>query len=362
MNNDAKAVFLTVAVLIMFGIVMIYSASAVYAFGKYHDSMYFVKRHLIYLAIGIAAAAFCMSVPPGKIKDNSRLIMWISLALLVIVLVPGLGSEVSGARRWLRIPGLGFQPSEFAKVAIIIYLADFTARKRYLVKNLMYGFVPSLFVLGLTGGLVFLEPDMGTAVAIFFIGFMMLFLAGADVRYLGAIVAAGIPAICLAVVCAPYRFRRIIAFCDPWKEAKGAGFQLIQSFIALGSGGLLGVGLGQSKQKLFYLPESHTDFIFAIVGEELGFLGAAFVLVLFGLFIWFSMRLAFRLKDLFMSRVVMGVTLMIAFETVVNIGVSSGMFPTKGLPLPFISYGGSSLVAHLAAVGLLLNMSREAGK
>lgn len=362
MNNDAKVVFLTVAVLLMFAIVMIYSASAVYAFGKYGDSLYFVKRHLMYLVLGLAAAAFCMSVSPGLLKDRSRLIMGIALFLLVAVLVPGIGSEVSGARRWIRIPVLGFQPSEFAKFAIIIYLADITARKRYLITNLFYGFLPPLFVIGMTGGLVFLEPDMGTAVAILFIGFMMLFISGARVKHLLSLAAPMVPALALAVICAPYRFRRIVAFCNPWKEAKGAGFQLIQSFIALGSGGLIGVGLGQSKQKLFYLPESHTDFIFSIIGEELGFLGAASVLILFGILVWFMMRIAFKIKDLFMSRVVMGIAMLIAFETIVNIGVSTGMFPTKGLPLPFISYGGSSLVAHVAAIGLVLNLAREAGK
>jgi cell division protein FtsW len=362
MNNDAKVVFLTVAVILMIGIVMIYSASAVYAFGKYGDSLFFVKRHIMYVLMGLAAAAFCMSIPPGMVRDNSRLVMLAALGLLFLVLIPHVGSEVAGARRWIRLPGFGFQPSEFAKFALIIYLADFTARKRYLIQNLWYGFIPPLFVTGMTGGLIFIEPDMGTAVAVLFIGFMMLFVSGAKVKHLLSVAAPMVPAMVLAVICAPYRFRRIIAFCNPWKEAKGAGFQLIQSFIALGSGGLIGVGLGQSKQKLFYLPESHTDFIFAIIGEELGFIGAASVLILFALLVWFMMRAAFRIKDLFMSRVVMGVAVLIAFETIVNIGVSTGMFPTKGLPLPFVSYGGSSLVAHMAAIGLVLNLSREAGK
>lgn len=362
MDNDSKMVFLTTAVLIMFGVVMIYSASAVYAHGRYNDSMFFVKHHLFYLAMGLAAAAFCMSLPPRLIKEKARWIMAGALALLFLVLVPGIGSEVAGARRWIRLPGFGFQPSEFAKLALVVYLADLTSRKRYLVKNFLYGFIPPLFIIGFTGGLVFLEPDMGTAVAIFFIGFIMLFVSGARIKHLLVVASAMLPALLLAAVCAPYRFRRIVAFCNPWKDAKGAGFQLIQSFIALGSGGLLGVGLGQSKQKLFYLPESHTDFIFSIIGEELGFVGTAAVLVLFALLVWFSMRIAFKLKDLFMSRLVIGIAVMIAFEVIVNIGVSTGMFPTKGLPLPFISYGGSSLVGHLMAIGLVLNMAREAGK
>ncbi|MFQ5953023.1 MAG: FtsW/RodA/SpoVE family cell cycle protein, partial [Candidatus Omnitrophota bacterium] len=210
-----------------------------------------------------------------------------------------------------------------------------------------------------TGGLVLVEPDMGTAVSVVFIGFALLFAAGARVKHLVSVALGMLPVLFLAVVSAPYRLRRIMTFFNPWKAARGAGFQLIQSFIALGSGGFLGVGLGSSRQKLFYLPESHTDFIFSIIGEELGFLGAASVLILFSVLVWFSFRIALKLKDEFMSRVVFGITMMIAFEVIVNIGVSTGGLPTKGLPLPFISYGGSSLVCHLAAIGIILNMSKE---
>jgi len=187
---------------------------------------------------------------------------------------------------------------------------------------------------------------------------VMLYVAGASIKHLSAVTLSLVPILAAAVISAPYRMKRILAFCDPWKDAKGSGFQLIQSFIALGSGGIHGVGLGASKQKLFYLPESHTDFIFAIVGEEMGFLGTAGVLLLFATMIWFGLRIAFRIKDPFPSRVVLGITALIAFETIVNIGVSTGAFPTKGLPLPFISYGGSSLVCHLGAMGLVFNMAR----
>ncbi|MGB2630201.1 MAG: putative lipid II flippase FtsW [Candidatus Omnitrophota bacterium] len=360
MNKDAKIVLLAVSLLVMIGIVMIYSSSGVYAHGTYGDSLYFVKRHLIYLVMGLAAAVFCMSVPARGIQDHARMIMLASLFLLAIVLVPGIGSEVSGARRWLRIGDFGFQPSEAAKLAIVIYLADLTTRKKYFIQNMKYGLLPPLFVTGMAGGLVLVEPDMGTSVAIVFIGIVMLFVVGAKVRHLISIVACALPVLYLAVISAPYRLKRIITFFDPWKDPKGAGFQLIQSFIALGSGGFLGVGLGSSRQKLFYLPESHTDFIFSIIGEELGFVGAASVLVLFTVLIWFSFRIALRLKEEFMSRVVLGISIMIAFEVLVNIGVSTGVLPTKGLPLPFISYGGSSLVCHLAAMGILFNMSKEA--
>ncbi|MFH1878876.1 MAG: putative lipid II flippase FtsW, partial [Candidatus Omnitrophota bacterium] len=334
--------------------------SAVYAYGKYADSMFFVKRHLMYLFSGLIAAVLCMSVNSRFIRDNARYIMLISIILLVIVLIPGIGRQVGGARRWLRFAGIGFQPSELAKLFLIIYLADFTYRKRYMIHRVKFGFMPPLAVTGLTGGLVLLEPDMGTFVSIALIGFLILFVAGARLKHMAVIGACMLPGLVLAVLCAPYRMKRILAFCDPWKDARGAGFQLIQSFIALGSGGLFGVGLGSSKQKLFYLPESHTDFIFSIIGEELGFVGAASVLILFAVMIWFSFRISFKIRDLFMSRVVFGIAVMIAFEVIVNIGVSTGFLPTKGLPLPFISYGGTSIIVHLAAMGMLFNMAREA--
>jgi len=360
MDKDAKTVFMTVSVLLMLGVVMIYSSSAVYAYGTYGDSMYFVKRHLVYLAAGLAAAVFCMAVSSGRIAASARLLMLLSLLLLSAVLVPGIGREVGGARRWMRVLGYGFQPSEAAKLALVIYLADLTSRKRYLMRDLRHGFLPPLFITGLTAGLVLLEPDMGTTVLVMFLGVVMLFVAGARILHLAMITIGMLPALVLAVIAEPYRVRRVLAFFDPWSDARGSGFQLIQSFIALGSGGFLGVGLGASRQKLFYLPESHTDFIFSIIGEELGFLGSASVLILFGALVWFMLRIAFRIKNIFASRVVLGISAMIAFEVIVNIGVSTGMLPTKGLPLPFISYGGSSLVCHMAAVGLVLNMAREA--
>jgi len=360
MTKNAKIILLTVAVLLMIGIVMIYSTSAVYAFDKYGDSGYFVKRHLIYLAIGISLAVFCMSVPARGISSNARIIMLFCILLLVIVLVPGIGTEAKGARRWLRFFGLGVQPSEIAKIGLIIYLADLTARKKHLMQNLKFGFFPPLFVIGLTAGLVLIEPDLGTSVSILFIGFVVMFTAGARFKHMLAITLSMIPVLALAIKCEPYRMKRVLLFLNPGKDPRGAGFQLMQSFIALGSGGLLGVGLGASRQKLFYLPEAHTDFIFSIIGEELGFLGAASVLLLFAVLIWFLLRLSFKIMDEFASRVVLGISVMIAFEVMVNIGVSIGVLPTKGLPLPFISYGGSSLVCHMAAIGLVFNMARGA--
>ncbi|MBD3379740.1 MAG: putative lipid II flippase FtsW [Candidatus Omnitrophica bacterium] len=358
MSKDGKIVLLTVSILLMIGVVMIYSSSAMYADGRYGDSLYFVKRHLLYLVLGAGAAVLSMSQPLKRIESASRSIMGICLLLLVAVLFPGVGSVVGGARRWIRFLGIGFQPSEFAKLGLIIYLAGLASRRGYALRDLRYGFLPALTAIMVTAGLVLLEPDMGTAVAVGFIGLVVLFSSGIKVKHLAFTVAGALPVLVAAVLYKPYRVRRLLAFMDPWGDARGAGFQVIQSFIALGSGGFYGVGLGESRQKLFYLPESHTDFIFSIIGEELGFLGASSVLILFGTLVWFSMRIAFRSGQMFASRLALGISVMIAFEAIVNIGVSAGMFPTKGLPLPFISYGGSSLVAHMAAIGLLLNISR----
>jgi len=359
MSKDAKIVLLVMSILLMIGIVMIYSSSAVYAHEKYGSSMYFAMKHLAYLAVGLVAAILCMTVPVRRIAASARWIMLLSVILLIAVLIPGIGKETGGARRWIRFFWIGFQPSEMVKLALILYLADLTSRKRYLMQNFRYGFFPPLFIIGLTGGLILLEPDMGTFVSVTFIGLLILFVAGARLKHLGAVAAGMLPALWLAIRCEPYRLRRVLTFFNPFNDARGGGFQLVQSFIALGSGGFWGVGLGASKQKLFYLPASHTDFIFSIIGEELGFLGTVAVLILFAVLIWFSLRIAFKLDDRFASYTVFGISVMIAFEVIVNIGVSTGVLPTKGLPLPFISYGGTSLVCHLAAMGILFNMARE---
>ena len=359
MRRDAQIVFLVAAILAMTGVVMIYSSSAVHAHMVYGDSLYFVKRHFMFLVMGIVAAAICMFVPAEFIREKSKYLMIAALLLLVAVLIPGIGSIGGGARRWIRIAGGGFQPSEFAKLAMILYLADFTSRKRYVMSRLLEGFLPPFFMMGLAAGLVLLEPDMGSAVAIGVIGLSMLFVSGTRIKHLCIVAVGALPVLFVLVASAPYRLQRIVTFLKPWEDPQGSGFQLIQSFISLGSGGLFGVGLGGSRQKLFFLPQSHTDFIYSIIGEELGLIGTTSILLLFALLVWFALKISLKLKEVFASRVVFGISIMIAFEAIVNIGVSAGAVPTKGLPLPFISYGGSSLVMHFAAIGILLNMARK---
>jgi cell division protein FtsW len=358
MRDTRVSLVMITVTLIAIGVVMIFSASSIYAWERLGDSTYFLKRHLFFLFIGLLMALVAMSVDYRLLRQYSRPIMLVSLFLLLLLLVPGVSREIAGARRWYRFLGVSFQPSELAKIAVIVYMADFISRKENQITDFYRTFIPSMMVLGAFCLLVLAQPDLGTAVSLVVIVFVMLFVAGFKVAHLGWVLVSALPVLYLLILRVPYRRARIVAFLNPWADPKGAGFQIIQSQIALGSGGLLGVGLGRSMQKLFYLPAAHTDFIFSIIGEELGLLGASLVILLFVLFIFQAAKIAKSAVDSFGFFLCVGIITLIAFEAVVNIGVSIGCLPTKGLPLPFISYGGSSLVFDMVGVGLLLNVSR----
>ena len=347
-------------ILIAVGIVMIYSASAIFASDKMGDSAYFLKRHAVYVILGGALGFMAYSADLAKLRGYSKRMLTIMLVLMVLVLIPHVGTSASGARRWFKLAGFSFQPSEFLKIALILYLSDFLDRRRETLADLRHTVMPALLVLGLCAGLVFLQPDLGTAVTLALVALMLFFTAGFRVRHLLVMILAALPVLAYAMLAKPYRRKRILAFFHPWDDPRGVGFQIIQSFLALGSGGLFGVGLGRSQQKLFYLPESHTDFIFAIIGEELGFVGTAAVVLLFIAFIFSGMVIVFRSKNLFSQLVSLGLVGLIGFEAAINIGVSLGALPTKGLSLPFISYGGSALIANMLALGLLWSISRQA--
>lgn len=342
------------------GVVMIYSASSIYAYDRMGDSAYFLKRHLFYLALGGLAAWLTRRVRIDRLRVHSKRLLGVALVLLVLVLIPHVGSAAGGARRWFKFAGLSFQPSEYAKLALIVYFADYLDRKRHLLRDVRHAVAPALAVLGACAGLVLVQPDLGTAVTIALVIFVMFFVAGFDVRHLGAVLLVSLPALAYAMLSKPYRRKRILAFFHPWDDPRGVGFQIIQSFLALGSGGLFGVGLGQSQQKFFYLPESHTDFIFSIIGEELGFLGTSSIVILFGVFVFAGMVVVFRARDHFSQLLALGLVSLVGLQALINIGVSTGALPTKGLSLPFISYGGSALVMNLAAVGFLLNLAERA--
>lgn len=358
MRAERTGLFVVTCALISIGIIMIYSASAIYAYERYQDSFYFLKRHLMYLGVGFLAMMVTLAFPYRKIRYFAKPFLLTSIVLLLLVLISPLGKESGGASRWFRVGPFSFQPSEAAKIAFFIYLADILSRKKNDLDDFIHGFLPPLLVLGVIILLILLQPDLGTALTFAVVTLLMLFLAGVRLRYLLMTLASFLPAFLFLILTKPYRLRRIIAFLDPWQDPQGSGFQIIQSFLALGSGGLSGVGLGQSKQKLFYLPACHTDFIFSIIGEELGLWGTLAVLFLFVLFSWYAFQMLRRVQDRFGRLLGFGIASVMTFEALVNIGVTCGAIPTKGLPLPFVSYGGSALVFNLVGVGLLLNISR----
>ncbi len=337
---------------------MIYSASAIYALQKIGDSNFFLIRHLIFLLIGFCLMLGCMAFDYRVLQKYAKPLLVLTLFLLVAVLLPGIGKESSGAQRWFKIGSLSFQPSEFAKLAMIVYIADFLARKKEKIRDLKEGFLPVMSVLGIICVLILKQPDLGTTVFIALIVLIMIFIAGARMLYLGLIALAALPVLYLLIFRVRYRLVRILSFINPWQDSQGIGFQLSQSQIALGSGKIFGVGLGHSMQKLFYLPAAHTDFIFSIIGEELGLIGTLSVVMLFAILIWQGARIIKRTPDEFGFFLGVGIVLMIGIQALINIGVSIGAFPTKGLPLPFVSYGGSALVFNMMAIGLLLNISR----
>ena len=336
---------------------MIYSASSIYALEIYKDSFFFLKRHLSFILIGTILTFLVMGIDYKRFRKFAKPLLIISVFLLVLVLVRGIGREVAGARRWFRFKLISFQPSELANLAVIIYMADFISRKENLIKTFLKGFLPPMLILGLVIILVLAQPDLGTAFALGIVVFIMFFIGGVRLSYLLSVLLASIPLLYILIFSVPYRKARIMAFLNPWLDPKGSGFQIIQSQVALGSGGIFGVGLGHSKQKLFYLPAAHTDFIFSIIGEELGLLGTIGIIILFIIFIQQGVKIIKNAPDKFGYFLSLGLLLMISLKGAINIGVSCGMLPTKGLPLPFISYGGSSFIFDMVSVGILLNIA-----
>ncbi|MBM3246413.1 MAG: putative lipid II flippase FtsW [Candidatus Omnitrophica bacterium] len=350
--------FSVTVILIAVGIVMIYSASSIYAWQNYKDGLFFLKRHLSFFIIGVFLAFLMMIIDYKSLKRWARPMLIASILLLILVLIPGVGREVAGARRWFRFKFISFQPSEFANLAMVIYLADFISRKQEEIRTFLKGFLPAITVLGIVSLLILLQPDLGTTLALGIVVFIMLFVAGTRPVYLLSTILASLPALYLLIFSVAYRRMRILAFLNPWLDPKGSGFQIIQSQIALGSGGIFGQGLGHSKQKLFYLPAAHTDFIFSIIGEELGLLGTIGIIILFIIFIQQGVKIIRNAPDKFSYFLSLGLVLMFCLKAAINIGVSCGILPTKGLPLPFISYGGSSFVFDMVSVGILINIAR----
>ena len=355
-----KWLFGTMIVLLSFGIVMVYSASAIMATDRFHDPYFFLKKQLIWALLGAIGLLAAVRFDYRRLERWQWPILISAAVLLVLVLVPPFAHPINGTRRWLRLGPASFQPAELAKLALVVYLAAYLARRREGLADFWRGLVPPLAIAGLLAVLVLAQPDLGNCLTLVIVTFGLLFLAGVRLRHLLLVLAPALPLLALAIWMAPYRLRRIMTFLDPWADQRGGGFQIIQSWLALGSGGLVGRGIGESKQKLFYLPEAHTDFIFAVVGEELGFLGAVGLLTLFVVLIWRGLRVGVRAPDAFGAYLALGITVLIATQALVNLGVVTGLLPTKGLPLPFVSFGGSALFTTMLSTGVLLNISQHA--
>lgn len=346
-------------ILALVGLVMVFSASAVVAGNRFHDSGYFLKRQLAWLTFGFALLHIASRVDYTWWRKMALPLLGMVAVLLVVVLIPSLGVAAKGARRWIRLGPFAVQPAEMAKLLAVIYVAAYVTKKEEELTVFSTGLAPVLAVVGIVSGLVLLEPDLGTVVVIGLVTLGLLFLAGAKLAHLFSFVPVALVAVGLLVWHSPYRWQRLMTFLDPGKDPTGAGFQMNQSLLAFGSGGPFGVGLGEGKQKLFFLPEAHTDFVLALVGEELGLAGTAVIILLFLVFVMRGVQIAARARTPFGYYLGMGITLLIGMQALVNAGVVTGLLPTKGLTLPFVSYGGSSLVISLIGVGILLNISRD---
>ncbi len=346
--------------LLAIGTVVVFSASATTAYHTVNSPYYYLERQFMWATLGLLVLAVATRVDYWRYQKWALPLFGTAMVLLIAVLIPHVGIEINGSRRWLGVGSLQVQPSELAKIGMIFLFARLFTLHQDRLRGFWHGVVPHLAIAMVIFGLVLAEPDLGTTMAIAGTFFVMLFVAGAKKRHLGALFASGLPVLGALIAAEPYRLRRIVAFTDPWKHPLGEGFHTIQALLALGSGGILGLGLGYSRQALGYLPESFTDFIFAVLGEELGLLGTVTVVALFMVVAWRGYRIAMRAPDVFSSLLATGFTTMIVIQAAINIGVVTATLPVTGITLPFISYGGSSLVLSLAGVGVLLNISRHA--
>jgi len=341
------------------GVVMVFSSSSIMAVRDYGDSLHFLKRQGAYAMLGFGVMALLMRIDLEVLRKAAWPVLAVCALLLVAVLIPGVGKKVGGAARWIKIAGFTFQPAEFVKIGLVLFMAHSLARKQDKVKSFRFGFLPYMLILAVLLGLLLAQPDLGSALTLGVVATAMLLVAGTRLSYLVSIGLFALPFLYFMVMNVDYRRRRILAFLNPWEDPSNTGFQIIQSWIAFGSGGAFGQGLGESKQKLFFLPEAHTDFIFSVIGEELGFIGVIVIAAMFMLLILRGLRTSLNAPNEFSCFLAFGITLLVGMQAFVNMAVVMGMVPTKGLALPFISYGGTSLVTTLAAIGILLNVSRH---
>jgi cell division protein FtsW len=353
-----KVLFAATLLLVCSSIVMVYSASAVLALERFHQPYLFLTKQAMWAALGLAILAVTMRVDYRTYRNEA--FVWGLIGLVGVMLVAVLfSSPVNGTRRWFGVGGLGIQPSELAKIVAILYASLVLERRMHRIGELSYALLPIGIVIGGMTLLILLQPDFGTSITLLAIVGILIFAAGLPYKYIVGSILVAVPALYIVLVSAPYRRRRLTAFLDPWADPLGSGFQIIQSEIAVGTGGVFGRGLMAGVQKLFYLPEPHTDFIYAVIGEELGLIGASGVLLCFCVIAWRGLRTAIRAEDTFGSFVALGITTMVAVQAFINMSMVLGLLPTKGIPLPLVSNGGSSLLINLLGIGILLNISQH---
>ena len=355
--------FVLVMLLLGIGLVMLLSASFPSAYDETDGAnpLYYFSRQAVFAVMGLAAMIFIGKINYQRFRALGKPLLYLSIILLILVLIPGVGITRNNATRWLGVPGtsLQFQPSEIAKVAVVIYFADSISKKKDKMRSFRYGILPYALILVVLGGLVLLEHHLSGALLIFGVGAAMMLVGGINWAWVGGAVGAAAGLMYLVLFVVGYNQSRITSWLDPWADAQGSGYQLSQSLLAIGSGGLLGVGLGKSQQKFYYLPEEHNDFIFAIVCEELGLIGAAIIMALFAALILRGFWIALHARDRFGSLMVVGIVTLMGVQTFLNIGVVTGLLPTTGISLPFFSYGGTALSIQLAEMGIVLSVSRQ---
>ena len=350
--------FISVIILALFGLIMIYSSSSIWASYKFNDAFKYVKNQLLFMVIGIGLMITVSKIDYTLYYKKTNLILGVCLLLLVLVLIPGIGNVRNGSRSWFGIGSFGIQPSEFAKLGLIIFTSKYLAINNKFLKDIKKGVIPILLVLFLIFGLIMLQPDFGTGMIIVTSILAMLFIAGVNIKFFIGLGCLGVFGIIGLIAIAPYRIDRITSYLDPWSDPLGTGFQIIQSLYAIGPGGLLGQGFLNSRQKQFYLPEPQTDFIFSIISEEFGFLGVLIVSGLFLFILYRGLKIALNTRDEFSKYLSFGMIFQILIQAVLNLSVVIGLIPVTGVTLPFLSYGGSSLLISMISIGILLNISR----
>lgn len=359
LQSDSVILLLTLA-LVAFSNVMVYSTTGIFAMERYQDALFFVKRQVAASIIGLVAMLIVAQIRPAMLRAASPFMLPLCLLLLLLPLIPGLGDRAGGAQRWLNLGVVRFQPSELVKILFVLFVAGYLARHETRLRSFGFGVLKPLLLVGPIAFLLLVQPDFGSTAVIVIVTMVMAAVSGVRLRYMACGLLAVAALFALLVVISPYRMQRVMTFLSPWQDASGSGYQLIQSLIAVGTGQLTGVGLGASQQKLFFLPAAHTDFIFAVVGEELGLVGCSLILLAFLVFFARGVRLAMRsADDTFMFSLTVGLTLLIVAPALINMGVVTGLLPTKGMVLPLVGYGGSALITCLITVGLLLGIARS---